>query len=112
MKAEVKSKVIPMSFLKIERKGNFRWDERPGREGQSVELVSDQNSSFKVLPKSKKRAREGSNGDIRKGVTTSGAMEKSMYGRIVYVRKRVCMKKFRGDDPTEYFLHTGVRSTF
>ena len=33
-------------------------------------------------------------------------MEKSRYVRII---KR---KEFRRDDPIEYFLHTGVRSTF
>ena len=50
-----------------------RWGERPGREGQIEELVGDQKSGPEALPRSK---RGGSKGDVRRGATASGAMEK------------------------------------
>ena len=54
MRVEVKSKVIPTSFLKIEGRGNLRWGERSGKEGQLVELVGDQNPSPKAPIRSKR----------------------------------------------------------
>ena len=54
MKVKVKGKVIPTSFLKIERRGDVRWGERPEKEGWLVELVGDQNPGPETPPRSKK----------------------------------------------------------
>ena len=52
MRVEVKGKVIPTSFLKIEEWGTSL-GERSGKEGQLVKLVGDQNSGPVAPPRSK-----------------------------------------------------------
>ena len=77
---------------------------RKSRErGQLIELVGDQSPSPETPPGSKSG---GSKGDVRKGATAKEAMEK---GRKVRVTER---KEGRRNDLIEYFLPTGVRSTF
>ena len=41
MRVEVKGKVIPTTFLKVEGKALFVGSERPEKEGWLVELVGD-----------------------------------------------------------------------
>ena len=55
VRVEVKSKVIPMSFLKIVRRGSFVGAEEHKKK---VELVGDQSLSPEVTPRSKRRANE------------------------------------------------------
>ena len=97
MRVEVKSKVIPTSFLFFHRVG------RPGKGGQLVELVDDQSPSPEAPPRSK---RGGSKGHVRRGATARGAMKKSWRVRVIET------KEVRGDNAIEYFLPTEVRSTF
>ena len=47
----------------------------------------------------------GSKVNVKGGATTSGAMEKSRYVRVIEG------EEVRKDDPVEYFLPTGVGST-
>ena len=66
VRVEVKSKVIPTSFLKI--KGSGR---KLVKEGRLVELVGDQNPNPEALPRSK---RGGCRGDVKRGATARVAM--------------------------------------
>ena len=50
--------------------------------------------------------RGGSKGDVRGGVTARGPMEKSRRVRVIEGQE------VRRDNPVEYFLPTGVGSTF
>ena len=74
MRVEVKSKVIPTSFLKVKGRETFVG----AKEGRLVELVGDQNPSSEAPPRSKKG---GSKGKIR-----GGAMEQSRYVRLIKER--------------------------
>ena len=51
-------------------------------------------------------AREGSKKDVRREATARGAIEKSKYVRVIEG------KEVKRDDPIEYFLLTGVKSSF
>ena len=53
-----------------------------------------------------KGEKESAKRDVRKAATARGTMEKSWRVRIIE------WKEVRGDDPIEYFLPTGIRSTF
>ena len=61
---------------------------------------------LKHLPEARHGERERSKRQVGGGTAVRKAMEKSTY---VWVIER---KKVRGDDLIEYFLSTGVRSTF
>ena len=54
VRAKVRCKAIPASFLKVEGRADSRWGDRTEREGQIEELVDDQNPGPEVPPKSKK----------------------------------------------------------
>ena len=60
----------------------------------------------KHLPRARENERGGSKGDVKGGATAKGAMEKCRYPRIIEG------KEIRRNDPIEYFLPTGVGSTF
>ena len=57
---------------------------------------------LKHLPGARKGKRRGSKGDVRRGVTARGAMEKGGCVRVIEG------EEVRGDDPVEYFLPVGV----
>ena len=97
VRVEVKSKVILMSLLKIERKGTSI-GAKDQRKGQLVELVGNQSQSPEAPPRSKIG---GSKGDARRG-----AMEKSYHERVIE------KNEVRGDDPIEYFLPMGSEVPF
>ena len=59
---------------------------------------------LKHLPGARKGKRGGSNGDVRKGATVRGAMEK---GGCVRVLEGEEVKR---DDPVKYFFPAGVGS--
>ena len=59
---------------------------------------------LKHLPGARKGKRRGSKGDVRRGVTASGVMEKGGCVRVIEG------EEVRGDDPVEYFLPAGVGS--
>ena len=67
--------------------------QKTGERGRLVELVGDQSPGLGAPLSSK--------GDVRRG-----AMKKSRYVRVIE------RKEVKGDDPIEYFLITGVGSTF
>ena len=60
---------------------------------------------LKYLPGARKGERGGSKGNVRGVATARGAMEKGGCVRIIK------WEKVRRDDPVEYFLLAGVRST-
>ena len=60
---------------------------------------------LKHLPRARKSKRGGSKGYVRRGATTSGAMEKGGCVRVIEG------KEVKEDDPVEYFLPEGVGST-
>ena len=62
-------------------------------------MVDGQNPGPEATPRSKKR---GSKGDVRRGATARGTMEKGGCVRVIEVR---------GDDPVEYLLPASVGST-
>ena len=57
------------------------------------------------LPGARKGKRRGSKGDVRRGVTARGAMEKGGCVRVIEE------EEVRRDDPVENFLPAGVKST-
>ena len=61
---------------------------------------------LKHLPRTRKGKRRGSKGDVRRGATARGAMEKGGCVRIIGEGEVV-----RGDDLVEYFFPAGVGST-
>ena len=61
---------------------------------------------LKQLPRARKGKRRGSKGDVRRGATARGAMEK---GRCVRVIEG---EEVRVDGPVEYFFPAVVGSTF
>ena len=65
------------------------------------ELVGGHNPSHKAPPMSKIGEKGGSKGELK-----GGAMENSMYVRVIEG------EEVRGDDPIEHFLPKGVGSTF
>ena len=69
-------------------------------------MVGDQSPSSEAPPKPKEGKRGGSKGDVRKGAAARGAMEKSWRVKVIEGNE------VRGNDPIEYFLPTGVGSTF
>ena len=75
--------------------------DRPEKEGQIEGLVGGQNQGLEAPPRSKRR---GDKGDVRRGATARGAMEK---GGCV----RVIEGEVRGEDPVKYFFPAGVGST-
>ena len=60
---------------------------------------------LKHLPAARKGKRRGRKGDVRRGATARGEMEK---GRCVMVIER---EEVRRDDPVKYFLPARVGST-
>ena len=60
---------------------------------------------LKHLPGAGKGERRGSKGNVRRGATARGGMEKSKYVEDIKG------EEVRRNDPIEYFLLTGVRST-
>ena len=60
---------------------------------------------LKHLREARKGKRGGSKGDVRRGATARGAMEK---GGCVRVIKG---EEVRGDDPVKYFVPAGVGTT-
>ena len=105
VKVKVGGKAIPASFLKIEGRGTLV-GAIGRREGRIEKLVSGQNPRTEAPPRRKKGQEKRGTGHVRRGATARGAMEK---GRCVRVIER---EEVRGDDPVEYFLPTGVGSTF
>ena len=64
---------------------------------------------LKHFPGTRKGERGGSEGNVRReatATTAKGAMEKNRHVRVIEG------KEIRIDDPVEYFLPTGVGSTF
>ena len=61
---------------------------------------------LKYLPGARESERAGGKGDVMGGATARGAMEKSRY---IWVIEGEEVKR---DDSIEYFLLTGVESTF
>ena len=61
---------------------------------------------LKHFPGTGKGERGGSEGNVRRGATARGAMEKNRHVRVIEG------KEVRIDDPVEYFLPAGVGSTF
>ena len=61
--------------------------------------------ALKQLPRARNSKRRGSKGDVRRGATASGAMEKGKCVRVIEG------EEVRRDDPVEYFLPKGVGST-
>ena len=59
---------------------------------------------LKHLPGAKKGKRGGSKGDVRRGATARGAMEKGGCVRVIDG------EEVRRDDPVEYFLPAGIGS--
>ena len=76
---------------------------KSAREGTAIKLLGNQNPRPKVLLRSE---RKGSDGDVRRGATVRGVMEKSWSVGVVE------RKKVRSHDPIDYFLPTRVRNTF
>ena len=60
---------------------------------------------LKHLSGARKGKRGGSKGDVRRGATARGAMEKGGCVRVIEG------EKVRRDDPVEYFLPAGVGGT-
>ena len=60
---------------------------------------------LKHVPGARKSKKRGSKGDVKRGVTASGATEKG--GCVMVIED----EEVRRDDPVEYFLHVGVGST-
>ena len=60
---------------------------------------------LKLLPGARKYKSRRSKGDVRRGATAGGAMEKGGCVRVIEG------EEVRRDDPVEYFLATGVGST-
>ena len=104
VKVKVGGKPILASFLKIEGRGTLvgAIDRREKDRQKNWQVVRTQ--VLKHLPGARKGKR-GSKGDVRRGATTRGAMEK---GGCVRVIER---EEVRRDDPVEYFLPVGVGST-
>ena len=59
---------------------------------------------LKHLPGARKSKSRRSKGDVRRGATAEGAMEKGGCVRVIDG------EEVRGDDPVEYFLPAGVGS--
>ena len=102
VRVKVGGKAIPASFLKIERRGDACWGDRPEREGQIEELVGDQNPSSEAPPSSKKR---WSKGDARRGASARGVMEKGGCVRVIEGRRSEEMTQSNTSPPA------GVGST-
>ena len=100
MKVEVK--VIPTSSLKIKGRGTFVGQKTGNKQ---LELVGDQNPGPETPPRSIESERRRNKGEVRGGATAREAMKKNRYDRVIEG------KEIR-DDPIEYFLPTGARSTF
>ena len=60
---------------------------------------------LKHLSGARKGKRRGNKGDVRRGATSSGAMEKGECVRVIEG------EEVRRNDPVKYFLPMGVRST-
>ena len=60
---------------------------------------------LKHLPEVRKGKRGGSKGDVRRGATARGGLEKGGCVRVIDA------EEVKGDDPVKYFLPTGVGST-
>ena len=60
---------------------------------------------LKHIPGARKGKRRDSKRDVRDGATATGVMEKG--GCVMVIEG----EEVRGDDPVEYFLLSGVRST-
>ena len=60
---------------------------------------------LKHLPGARKNKKRGSIGNVRRGATAKGAMEKDGCVRVIEG------EDVRGDDPVEYFLPAGVGNT-
>ena len=101
VRIEVKSKVIPSSFLEIEGRVIFV----RAKEGWLVELVGNHCPSPEAAPMSKRERerRKKRSLNVRREATARNAMEKSKYVGVVEVR---------GDNPVKCFLPTEVRSIF
>ena len=61
---------------------------------------------LKHLPGARKGKSRGSKGDVKRGATARGAMEKGGCVRVIEGEED------RGDDPVEYVLLGGFGSTF
>ena len=69
-------------------------------------MVDDQNPGPEAPPRNRRgRERRESKGNVRRGATARGSMEKGGYVRFIE------KGEIRRDDPIEYFLPAGVRST-
>ena len=71
VRVEVKSKVIPTSFLKVEGRGTFVGK----KQGRLVKLVGDQNPGSEAPPRSK---REGSKGNVKRRATAREVLSGSL----------------------------------
>ena len=63
------------------------------------------NKVLKHLPGARKSKSRRTKGDVRRGATARGGMEKSGCVRVIEG------EEVRGDDPVKYFLPAGVGST-
>ena len=97
MRVEVKSKVIPANFLKIEGRGPSL-GQKLDEEEQAVEVVGDQSPNFEAPFRSK---RGGSKGDFKRGV-----MEWSWCVRVIK------WKEAKGVNSIEYFLLAEIKVLF
>ena len=89
VKAEVKSKVIPTNFMKIEG--------RAEKEEQLVDVIGNQTPSPEAPPRSKKRGRKG---DFRRKGTTREAMQKSCGVEVIEREKSEEMTQLKNLFPT------------
>ena len=84
------------------KEGGARWGDRPERDDQIEELADGQNPGPVAPPRSKKKE---SKGDVRKGATARGAMERGGCVRVIEG------EEVKRDDPVKYFLRERVAST-
>ena len=85
------------------KKGGRTLGRKSGERGTVSRIVGNQSQSSEAPPRSER----GNNKEyVKRGATARGALEKS-WGVGVIERKEV-----RGDNLIEYFLPTGIRSTF
>ena len=102
---KVGGKVIPARFLKIEGRGTLVRAKNRGERDREKNWWVIRTQVLKHLPGARMGKRGGSKGDVRKGATARGAMEKGGCVRVIEG------EEVRRNDPVEYFLPAMVGST-